>query len=151
VLFLTLEFLNIIFRTEYAPGYSEVAYNSIRAGDSADIVFAKLGTPLWTRDTYQPRTLWYDEQSIYVCVDDSGRVLRYSENLPTWKFGSNGLTVEAEVLNRLGTPDRVTVETEVTALGYSQPMDSKSFKMRTIIVDRDRKVVIGKEKYVFHD
>jgi hypothetical protein len=84
-------------------------------------------------------------------VDDSGRVLRYSENLPTWKFGSNGLTVEAEVLNRLGTPDRVTVETEVTALGYSQPMDSKSFKMRTIIVDRDRKVVIGKEKYVFHD
>jgi len=36
--------------TEYAPGYSERAWESIRVGDTAGTVRSKLGPPLRVRD-----------------------------------------------------------------------------------------------------
>ncbi len=36
--------------TEYAPGYSEHAWESVRVGDSERAVTSKLGTPLDVRD-----------------------------------------------------------------------------------------------------
>ena len=34
--------------TEYAPGYSEAAFESVRIGETREAVVARLGEPLWT-------------------------------------------------------------------------------------------------------
>ncbi|HEX5222162.1 MAG TPA: hypothetical protein VFZ59_21590 [Verrucomicrobiae bacterium] len=77
------------FDTQYAPGYSEKKFKSIKLGDSEQLVISALGQPFSTEDT-KPYVAW-----IYA-ADNQERFSRTGEGAGTYttfRFDTNGHVV----------------------------------------------------------
>jgi hypothetical protein len=149
VAILSLLVSGCISSTEYASGYSEEVFDSVRIGDRAEHVREQLGVPLRSKLKEFPTSHWYDSKGGYITVLDQSRVESASSNLGAAVMNANGDRISLEKL--IGPPDRIVLPTTVEMLGYTVSPSGGNFFQRDIYIDAKTGIVIGKVKCLYID
>ena len=120
--------------TEFAPGYSDRAFATIRAGMETDTVLRTLGPPLSQVWVYTLN----NTDTIVVTADAAGSVHNITGREANQYSGLKvGVALE-DVRRLLGDPARVS-------LVYSRPAHDSSYRVRSVVIRS------GKVERLIHD
>lgn len=119
-------FRNVEFplpRTMFAPNYSRVAFNRIRVGDKADMVYRSLGKPITSRNVELLVRHHFPSHNITLDCAYGGQIVAWSDPkgiLPKEELQSGQYT-PGYFEEEIGRPSKVEVLEERSVLFYSRP------------------------------
>ena len=107
--------------TEYAQGYTRLAFNRIKPGDTESDVLGLIGAPLFSRTVNTRRRLTYEGSNLWFEFDREGSLVASSTTKLHVNRNRRGHEIcESDIRALLGTSYRETVCARETQLIYSR-------------------------------
>ncbi len=150
---LALCMLNGCTDTEYAPKFSERAFNTIKIGDSSADVIATLGKPIRNVKGSSKMVYHYDKIKVDFLIGmDDRRVYEIRDPEEALEPESlNLIFTYDDMCKLLGKWSRVTYAKDLEYWCYSRSPIARSYQLREIWIDVTTDKVISKDARFYWD
>lgn len=136
--------------TEFAPGYSWLAFHSVSVGDSSADVVRRLGEPLGRFSINRPNTYTWEESEIQVVFNDWHVEEVHSPRRSLKNQIKPGMGRD-EVFAILGEPTREESVPDREAWAYSRSPGYTHYWQAYIVIDRQTGRVLRKRQSFYFD